>query len=188
MTASQQLDTYRSGFSDARDRLHALADPLTEEAFNWKPGPKAWSIGECVVHLNKIGYGYAPVLLEAVAAAPRGEGPFRYGWVSRRFVEAVRPGSRRIPTGGPMKPPPTTGTQSAIEPERALSGLDDVTARFLAVLDVAPGRDLSAVKVRSPFLPVLRLPLGAFLEALSLHAVRHTEQAERVAAAPGFPG
>lgn len=188
MTASDQLTAIRQGYLDARDRLHALADPLSDDAFNWKPSAKSWSIAECIVHLNTIGKAYAPAFAEAVASASSGEGPFRYGFVSRRFIEAVRPGSRPLPTGGPMKPPPTDGTQSVIDKARALDGLDRTTAELVAAVDAGVGKDLAAAKLSSPFLKLMRLPVGAFLEAMSLHALRHTEQAERVAEAPGFPG
>lgn len=181
------LPTIRAGYADSCDRLHALADPLSDEAFNWKPSPRSWSVAECIVHLNTIGKGYAPPLREAVQASPPGPGPVRYGFVSRRFIEAVRPGSRAIPTVGAMKPPATEGTRSAIDKARALAGLDRATAYLVAAVDAAAGKDLAAVKMASPFLKVLRLPVGAFLEAMSLHALRHTAQAERVAEAPGFP-
>ena len=180
--------TIRSRYTEARDRLHALAGPLSDEAFNWKPSPKRWSIGECIVHLNIIGKAYAPAMREAAEASPPGAGPFRYGFVSRRFIAAVRPGSRPIPTGGPMKPPATTGSRSEIDKARALAGLDRATDALVAAADAADGKDLTAVKVPSPFLRLMRLPVGAFLEAMGLHALRHTVQAERVAEVPGFPG
>ena len=188
MTAPDPLAATRQGYLDARARLHALADPLSDRTFNWKPSPKAWSVGECIVHLNTIGGAYAPALRAAVERAPAGEGPFRYGFVSRRFIEAVRPGSRPLPTAGAMKPPPADGVRSAIDKASALTSLDRTTDALVAIVDAAAGRDLAAVRVPSPFLNLLRLPVGAFVEALSLHALRHTGQAERVAAAPGFPG
>ena len=188
MTQPATLDQIRAGYADARDRLHALAEPLSDEAFNWKPSRKAWSIGECIVHLNITGGAYAEPLTRAIREAARGDGPAQYGFVSRKFIDAVRPGSRPIPTGGPMKPPATTGTQSDIEKARALAGLDRTTDALLAAVDVAEGRDLGSVRVASPFLRLMKLPAGAFLEAMSLHALRHTEQAESVREAPGFPG
>ena len=188
MTAPDPLAATRQGYLDARTRLHALADPLGDEAFNWKPSPKAWSVGECIVHLNTIGGAYAPALRAAAERAPAGEGPFRYGFASRRFIEAVRPGSRRLPTTGAMKPPPSDGARSAIDKASALARLDRTTDALVDVVDAAAGRDLAAVRVASPFLRLVKLPVGALVEALSLHALRHTDQAERVAAAPGFPG
>lgn len=170
-------------YADARDRLLALTDGLDAEEFNRKPSETAWSAGECVVHLNKIAKGYLPVFEAAVAeGGPAGSPPFRYGWVARRFIEAVRPGSRPIPTGGAMKPPPVEGLRSDVDPERAVARFVDDIDRYLAVIRQSDGLDLAAVKVRSPFLPVLRLPLGAMLEAMGLHSLRHVQQAERAVA------
>lgn len=187
MTDQDQIAQYRQAYLGAQERLHALADPLSDDAFNWRSDPRRWSIGECIVHLNKIGAAYGPVLSDGVARSPAGAGPFRYGWFSRLFIGAVRPGSRAVPTAPAMKPPRAPGDRSAIDKARALEGLDRTTDDFVAIVDASAGRDLTAVRVASPFASVLRLPVGAFLEAMGLHALRHTGQAERVAAAPGFP-
>ena len=174
----------RAPYIEARERLHILLDGLDDDAFNAKPAPDAWSAAECIVHLNKIAKGYLP-LMEAAAAKsePTGAPPFRYGIVSKFFIDSVRPGSRPIPTGAPMRPPAADGLRSAIDRARVVDRFDADTDRYLAVIDAAEGLDLSCIKIRSPFLRVLRLPLGAFLEAMGLHSVRHVAQAERAVAA-----
>ncbi|MEL6614634.1 MAG: DinB family protein [Bacteroidota bacterium] len=183
------LSSYAAHYDASRSDLHRIADGLSDEAFNWKPSPRSWSVGECVVHLNTIAKGYLPELERLASAdAPRGDAPFRYGWLAGRFIGAVSPGSRAIPTGGPMKPPKTSGERSEIDQARALSSFDGYTDRYLAVCDDASGLDLQAIQMRSPFLKLMKLPLGAFIEALGLHAVRHVQQAERVTQRPGFPG
>ena len=180
---SPYLQDVAATYAEARDRLGALTDGMSDETFNAKPSAKGWSVGECVVHLNTIAKGYLPAFEAAITPdAPRGEGPFRYGWVTRRFIEAVRPGSRAIPTANNMKPPPASGLRSEIDRDRALARFDDDIDRFLALCAEADGVDLAGVKVPSPFLSVLKLPVGGFLEALGLHAVRHVAQAERAAA------
>lgn len=179
-----QLEATAALFTEARERLLALVDGMPDGAFNRKPGPKAWSVGECVVHLNTVSKGYLPVLAEAAARdEPRGQGPFRYGFVARRFVAALRPGTRPVRTVRSMRPPPAEGLRSVVDRHRALARFHADTERFLDVIEAADGLDLARVKVRSPFVPVLRLPLGAFLEALGHHAVRHVAQAERAAEA-----
>ena len=179
---SPQLQTYADTYAEARDRLHALVGAVDDEAFNRKPSAKGWSAGECVVHLNKTSKAYLPRLEAALGPdAPRGVGPFAWGWVSRRLIEGVRPGSRPLPTGGGMKPPPADGLRSAVDRERAVARFDADTERWVALCERADGVDLPRVKVRSPFLPVVRLPAGAFLEAMGLHALRHVGQAERAA-------
>ena len=132
--------------------------------------------------------GYLPEF-EAVAQldGPRAEGPFRYGFIARKFTDAVRPGSRPIPTGGPMKPPPTSGQRSDIDKTRALDRFDADVDRYVATIEASDGLDLARISVRSPFLKFLKLPAGAFLDALGHHAVRHAQQAQRVTQQPGFP-
>ncbi len=176
-------------YVEARTRLDALTEGLTPEAFNRKPAPDSWSAGECVVHLNTLAKGYLPHLEAAVGeGAPRGEGPFRYGWLARTFVNSVRPGSRALPTSPAMKPPAAADRQSDIDMERALGRFRADIDRFLDVIDRADGLDLAKIKVRSPFLKLLKLPLGAALDALGLHALRHVMQAERaVQATAGQP-
>lgn len=174
----------RAPYLEALDRMLALVDGLSDDLYNHRPGAGAWSAGECVVHLNKTAKGYLPNL-EAAASAdgPRASGPFRYGWASRKFVDMLRPGSRPIPTFGPMKPPAVDGERSAIDKDRSIARFLADIDRFLRVIDQAEGLDLAVIKVRSPFASIVRLPLGAFLEALGVHCLRHVAQAERAVAA-----
>ena len=175
-------------FRDARARLAALADGHPSDAFNRKPSDQGWSAGECVVHLNKMAKAYLPVLEEAARLdGPRDAPPFRYGWVGRKFVDAVRPGARPISTMRAMKPPPSADAgRSDVDVDRALARFEADVDRYLAVVADSDGLDLARIKVRSPFLPILRLPLGIFLEAMGQHSVRHVLQAERaLAARPG---
>lgn len=180
---SPYLQTLAGHFAEARDRLDALTEGMSDDTFNAKPSETGWSVGECVVHLNIVSKGYIPVLDAALTpGAPRGEGPYRYNWLTRRFIAALTPGSRPIPTGGPMKPPQTTGLRSEIDRDRALSRFDADTDRYLALCTEAEGFDVSRIKVASPFVPILRFNFGGILEALAVHSVRHVAQAERAAA------
>lgn len=190
MPSADQLQTYAAAYRQAQQEAHRVADPLSETQFNWKPSAKAWSVGECMAHLNTVAAGYVPALEEAVVAddAPRGTPPFRYGWISRLFIRSVRPGGRAIPTATSMKPPePSKADRSQIEKGRAMDGLDAWTDRYVAVIERAEGLDLARIKVRSPFMRLMRLPVGAFLDALGQHALRHVRQAERVTQHAGFP-
>ena len=174
----------RAPYVESRDRLLALVDGMPDAVFNRKPSAEGWSAGECVVHLNTMAKQYLPQFEAAVARpdAPRADGPFRYGWLSRRFIAAVAPGSMKLPTAGAMKPPPTDGLQSDIDHQRAVGRFSTDIDRYLAVIDAAQGLDLATIRLSSPFLRALRLPLGALLEAMGLHSLRHVIQAERAVA------
>lgn len=184
-SAAPMMTDLAAPYLDARDRLLALTDGMTHEAYNAKPAASSWSAGECVVHLNVVSQGYLPVLEAAVSdpGAPRGAGPFRYGWFGRLFVKSLRPGTRPMPTAAAMKPPDTDGLRSEIDMDHTLAVFRADTDRFLAVIEQSAGLDLARIKVRSPFLRLMRFPVGVFLEAFGQHALRHVGQAERAVAA-----
>ena len=184
---TDQLARIAATYAESRNRLHALVDGIDDDVFNAKPSAGSWSAGECVVHLNKIAKGYVPALEAALQPdGPKGTGPYRWGWVARQFIGRLTPGTSPIPTAPAMKPPTTQGLRSDIDRQRVLARFDADTDRWIALCERADGLDLSRIRVRSPFLPVMKLQAGAFLEALGVHALRHVGQAERaVAAATG---
>lgn len=184
---SPQLQTYADQYRQSKDGAHRVADGLTPAQFNWKPSESEWSVGECLEHLNVIARSYVPAFERAASAdAPRGTGPFTYGLLARLFIRSVRPGSRALPTA-PAMDPSDKGAVSSLDPARVLSEFDAMTERYVGVCGQLEGVDYSAVKVRSPFLALLRLPLGAMVDAMGLHALRHIQQAERVTQREGFP-
>lgn len=189
-TFDAAFDGYAAALRASRDRAHALTDGLSGEQANWKPGPKAWSVAECLVHLNVVAAGYVPVLDRTVVAAPprpADPAPLRYGIVGALSVRAVRPGSWAIPTLPSMRPPATTGTRSAHDLGRVLALFDRHSDELIGVVERARGTDAGRVRVPSPFLSIVRLPLAASLDELGQHALRHVGQAERVVLQPGFP-
>ncbi len=184
------LDGYAAALRSSRDRMHALADGLTDDQFNWKPAPDVWSVGECLVHLNVIAAAYAPYFdedLRDVPPRPDRPAPLRYGILGGLFVRVMRPGSRPMKTFRPMKPPPAGGARSAFDAGRVFADFDRHTDALLANVERARRVDAGRVRVREPYFPLVRLPLVAFLDGLGQHALRHAGQAERVVAHPAFP-
>ena len=62
-----------------------------------------------------------------------------------------------------------------------------VQARLRAVIEAADGVDLARVRVPSPALALLRLPVGIWLQALPQHTLRHLAQARRVRGDESYP-
>ena len=181
-----QAQDYADAHRLSRTRAHALADGLSDDAFRWRPAPGAWSVAGCLAHLNVVADAYLPVLEAAVAdGAPRGAGPFEYGFFARTVRGGVVPGGPALKTG--RKLDPSRGGPPAASRAETLAAFDDRVARYVAVCERADGLDLARIKVRYPFMRLLRLPLGAFLDVTGLHALRHVAQAERVASQAGFP-
>ncbi len=178
-------------FRAGRDRIHALADGLSEAQLNWKPSHREWSIAECVAHLNILAAQYLPALQRAVEAAPPcPDRPrrVRLGLLGGLFVRAVRPGSRPVRTAPSMRPPASGALASRLNAEALLATFDTDTDAYLALCAAATDHvDAGRVRVASPFLRALRLPLAAFLDGLGQHVLRHAGQMERVVLSGGFP-
>ena len=191
MTTAETPDAlrYADDHRTSRQALHDLADPLSDAQFNWKPRPAAWSVAECVTHLNLVAREHLAPLEAAVAdGAPRGTGPFRYGFVARKLMDAIAPDGPDVRTTTHAHLDPSTGAaRSHLDKAETLAAFDSYVDRYVAVCERADGLDLARVKVRYPFMRLLRLPLGAFLTITGGHALRHVEQARRVATADAFP-
>lgn len=178
---------YAEAFRRTYDEAAALAGGLSTEQFNWRPSPEAWSVAECLVHLNTMNAPYLTAMEEALAGGgPEGAPPFRYGWLARRFIAANGPQpTRKVKTFTRMKPAPSSDYAA----DRVLADFKALTDGFLALLARAEAErlDLARIRISSPFLSILRFPVGAFLEALAGHEQRHLGQARRVAEHPAFP-
>ena len=135
-----------------------LSTPLEDVGFNWRPAPGRWSIAECLAHLNLVDGLDLPLISEAIAsgraAGLTGTGPFRYGFISRRFVRmSEAPG--QIKMRAPKVYLPHPGQLK-----------EKVVAQFLSIHDrmrvlalESSGLDLKRIKVPSPF-PWVKFSLG----------------------------
>lgn len=179
--ADDPARAYAAVWRQAAADAHVLLDGIPEDVANRKPAPDAWSAAECLDHLVRIGAGYLDPLGAAVAQLPARTGPpTRHGFIGKRFVSAVRPTSpRKLQTGGAMRPPRATAQTSALDAAATCARFVSQAEAYAALCDASAGRDLAAVRVRSPFLPLVRLPAGTFLDALGQHALRHLGQARR---------
>ncbi len=181
-----ELEDYRVQIERIKGRCEALVAGIDNEAFNWKPEERRWSICECLDHLNISAGLYLPLIDKALAKS-RSQGLLGYvparrsligGWIIR-FIE-----------------PPPNGRARAPKVFRPQGGqlLESVVPRFMDLQDQvvewlrqANGVDLWRTKVRSPALALLRLSLGEIFALITAHERRHLWQAEQVKGDPGFP-
>lgn len=175
-----ELAACQAMFVENRIAADRLARSLTLEQFNWKPSPERWSVAQCLVHLNISAELYAAPMEAAIRCGRSegrfGSGPFHYGPLARWMLRAVTPGN-----GGRYKSP-----SQFVVPD-AIYGVRDVLQTFHAagtrweqLLREANGLDLERIKVRSPAVTLIKLPLGSLFEIQATHEKRHVLQAERV--------
>lgn len=186
LNLAPELDAFRLSFEQVADDADALAGALTDQQFNWPPPSGGWSIAQCIEHLNVTARMYLPNLDEGIAEAIRrglyGEGPFRYNWFGRKFVESQEPPvKRRFKAAKAFAPSPSRPRQEAMAAFRAYQ------VQFVDRLRQANGLDLSRARVRSPAFTWLRLPLGSGFALMIAHERRHLLQARNVMNNPAFP-
>jgi len=172
--------------------LESIAKGLSRDQFNWRPEAGRWSIGECVSHLNIVNArDLAPVraaIENGRARGMTGTGPFRYGFLSKKFIASMD-----LPMKKKFKAPKSYMPPREADPECTIVEYTRVSAELRKLALSANGLDLARVKTEMPALPrpirpLLRMPLGARLTLLTTHDRRHLYQAEQVRSHGQFPG
>lgn len=167
---------WREAFRACKDEAAVLTADLSSKAFNRPPEPGAWSVGQCLDHLNEAGRLLVPRLEAALAEAPRrgrqAKRP-RLGLLDRLFAWANGPDAwLKLPAPSAYCPKGSTlNTECTV---RAFQALQDDLA---ACTDAAEGHDWSSVKVVSPASRFLRLSAGGWLAGTLAHQRRHLQQA-----------
>ena len=180
------IDDFRRQFEQLADDADTLVGPLTDQQFTWQPRPDAWSIAQCLDHLNVTARLFLPILDEGIANAIRqglyGEGPFAYNWIGRLAVWMLEPPPRfRTKTPAAFHPPPSRTRREILAAFRAYK------VQYVDRLRQANGLDLARARVRSLPGSWIHIPLGSGFAATTAHERRHLWQAKCVLEAPGFP-
>ena len=186
LALTPEIDELRRHFERLADHADALVLELTDEQFAWKPSPQAWSIAQCIDHLNVTARLYLTQLDEGIANAIRqgmyGNGPFVYWWFARMFVRMLEPPPRlRVKTPAVFQPPAARPRREIMAAFRAYQ------VQYIDRLRQANGLDLARARVRSPAASWIYMPLGTGFAVMTAHERRHLWQARKVMEAPGFP-
>jgi hypothetical protein len=170
----------------------SITHGLSREQFQWRPAPGRWSIGECLAHLNVInGPGLAPIsesIAKGRAAGKTGQGPFQYGFVSRKFIASQEP-----PVKTKVKAPKGTLPPPDVDLDATLAEYRRIAHELKRLTREADGLHLARVKTRLLLLPpvvraIVKMPLGGRIALITTHDRRHLWQAEQVRNDPAFPG
>ena len=164
----------------------ALVASLRDDQFSWRPAPGAWSIAECLDHLNAAARAYLPKLDDGIEDAWRrhahADGP-----VQTLVGRAPSPALLRTDVPHPLqvaavfRPAPGGSRQDVVAALRAHH------LEYIDRLRRANGLDLSRARVTSPVSKWLRFSLGTLFAVIAAHERRHLCQARRIVAMPSFP-
>lgn len=175
----EQLEALRL---DARE----LVAGLTRAQFNWRPGPRRWSIGQCIEHIALTGRLYPEpirrMIAESRARKLKGERGYREGLISRWIISGMEPPPQlRVRTPGRVEP----GRE--LDPAAVMANFEAIHDEFGELMVAADGTSLLHARMASPFLPVLRLTLRQTFAINLAHARRHVWQGWQVRRATNFP-
>jgi hypothetical protein len=183
------LQTHAAAMNETLARIDALVAGVSDAQANFKPGPKKWSINECLDHINAGNRLYC-VKLEKAFAKARAKGrtgaePYGRGTLLGRFILGVLregPNGRKVPAPGVFKPGRS---------ELKLAALADQfrthARRLVELAAEAEGLPLGKLKFTTPAAPIGRVAASQVFEMMQLHTHRHLGQAERVKTSEGYP-
>ena len=182
------LEGWKSQLEELRTAFLALAGGLDAEQFDWQPAPGKWSVGQILAHLNATNHEIQGPLRRALGTARAhgvtGHPPFDYGFLGRWFLDEVAPPPKHT-ARAPRRYVPELGDESG--KDAVLAAFETQHAELLKLMQDADGLHLARVKMRSPALWLLNLPVGIWFASIPAHTARHLVQARTVRENPGFP-
>lgn len=172
---------------EASNRIvEELVLPLTKSQLEWQPKPGVWSIGQCLEHLNMTLEQFLPAVDLAMEkgrkAGKLSPGPFRHGWLMRKFLASMEP-----PVKTKMRAAKVIQPAPEVNKEPLLQEFRDWREQLRQRIVAADGLDLKKIKVQSPFLRLLWWDLGTAIQVMAAHDRRHLWQAEQVRKEAAFP-
>jgi hypothetical protein len=185
-----ELEEFRAQFEALSADAGALVAPLSDAQFEWSPSSDAWSVGQCIEHLNVTARAYLPALDEGIASAIRsgvyGSGPFTYNVLGRLMVRSMEPPPLWRLRAPVIFAPPVTPQARRARAE-IMAGFRGYQVQYIDRLRQANGVDLAKAKVVSPANRLLHISLGSGFALQVAHERRHLWQARQVIARADFP-
>jgi hypothetical protein len=163
-----------------------IVTPLDDEQFNWSPAPRAWSIAQCLDHLNASNARYFEAATEAVARAEANgltrRGPIQPSFAGRWFVGVLEPPVRfKARAPGTIRPA-RHRHKAEVWPEFVRQH-----THMRASIAAWGHVDLNRAVFPNPLGRFGRVRAGTALCIIAAHDRRHVWQASRVRASERFP-
>ncbi len=177
------------------EKLHAQTTELHALVSGWmqlpatvllqQPEAGAWSVAQCLDHLNGYGDFYIPHLARALNHVPVGPvRDFRSGWLGNYFAGSMEPDSAGKPKS---KMKAFAKHQPPAEPDAdgVLRTFLEQQASLLQLLERARGADLNHRVTPLSIASWLKLKTGDVFRFLVAHNRRHIAQAQRALSVAG---
>jgi hypothetical protein len=153
---------------------------MDDAAWRTRPHKEAWSVAECIEHLNLTSRAYVTIVRDAIQdGRARGltdnAGRNRLDVVGWMFIKLLEPPVKRmrVQTTPPFVPP-------TVDPRPGvIAEYDGLQQKLIAFLAEAEGLALTKIKVASPFNAKFRYNMYSAYRMIASHQRRHLWQAEQ---------
>jgi hypothetical protein len=108
-------------------------------------------------------------------------GPFKFSWLGKKFVDNVEPPVKRR-----LKNPKKWSPESGLEMNKTIENYDRFQDRYIDLLRKSAGLDMTKVRISSPATNLIRLTIFDMFNINAAHQRRHLWQAGNVRKAIGL--
>lgn len=174
MTSEALITDLIDRTKDILNRVQQFKD-LNTQQLNQKPNADAWSILECIEHLNRYGDFYIPEIKGAIASAKHAQSPdFKSSMLGEYFAKSMLPKEKlnKMKTFKNMNPAGSNLTAAVLET------FIQQQQQILNLLNAARKVSLVKTKTGISITKWIRLRLGDTFRVVIYHNLRHVEQAE----------
>lgn len=177
MRSDAFLDDVIRKFGNLRDRAEIVLRDLDEDQLNCPIEGFHWTLAQVIEHILLSHGAYIAIIEEGLLDHPpmRDAAELRLSVVGKQIAKFAGPdGHAPVPAG--MKPSLTRRYPLEIRTE-----LLDQTEALTELARKSIGVDISAIRVRNPIVPLLRLNLADCFNIPERHLEHHIRQLEKYA-------
>ncbi|MEQ1936107.1 MAG: DinB family protein [Fimbriimonadaceae bacterium] len=173
MDSSDFLDQIRNSTQDQINRMRLVMDSVSDEVFNRVPAGGEWTPGQVTDHLIIANTPYLAAMTKAIEAAPHnGPSPVTHTFFGKLIISAAGPTGNAPAPKSMIPPPPPTRR------ERADLWFEQMDI-LLGLIERSKDLDISKIKIKNPFVPLIRMNLADFFKITTEHTERHVQQIEQ---------
>lgn len=179
---ARSLDELQTQLREISERASELRTRIDSNSILKRPMPEAWSIAECLTHLNISVDAYFPIWDRELDRARRGnriaEGFYRLDFWGRVLIWSLEP-----PPRFRMKAPKNIQPVKVGPTEEIFPGFLARQCQVMDTVEKARGLCIDKIKIASPVDARIRYSIWSSFCLTASHERRHLLQAERAAQA-----
>jgi hypothetical protein len=144
---------------------------------NWKENQTAWSILECLEHLNRYGHFYIPEIDKAINESKnKSELVFKSGFLGDYFAKSMLPKANL----NKMKTFKDKNPLNSNLDRNTIDRFINQQIKILDLLDKAKKISLNKVKTNISVTKLIKLRIGDTFRIVIYHNIRHLKQIETI--------